>query len=105
MSKEDDDDGWWMMMMMMMMTWLWYDDDSNDDDDDDDEDDSNDDSNDDEDEDEWPMTYLMMLSNWTMSCQPGLPRAHQGQCMRYKQINHLSLQNPLWNHKITWRVS
>ena len=33
---------------------------------------------------QWPMTYLMMLSDWTMSCQPWPPRAHYGQWARYK---------------------
>ena len=28
---------------------------------------------------QWPMTYLMMLSDWTMSCQPWPPRARYGQ--------------------------
>ena len=41
---------------------------------------------------QWPMTYLMTLSDWTMSCQPGSPHAHHGQCMRYKQTT--------WAYKI-----
>ena len=28
---------------------------------------------------QWPMTYLMTLSDWTMSCQPWPPRARYGQ--------------------------
>ena len=28
---------------------------------------------------QWPVTDLMMLSDWTMSCQPGPPRARHGQ--------------------------
>ena len=33
---------------------------------------------------QWPMTYLMTLSDWTMSCQPWPPRACYGQRVRYK---------------------
>ena len=33
---------------------------------------------------QWPMTYLMTLSDWTMSCQPWPPRARYGQWARYK---------------------
>ena len=33
---------------------------------------------------QWPMTYLITLSDWTMSCQPWLPRARYGQWARYK---------------------
>ena len=33
---------------------------------------------------QWPMTHLMMLSDWTMSCQPWPPRARYGQWARYK---------------------
>ena len=28
---------------------------------------------------QWPVTYLMTLSDWTKSCQPGPPRARYGQ--------------------------
>ena len=28
---------------------------------------------------QWPMTYFMTLSDWTMSCQPWPPRARYGQ--------------------------
>ena len=28
---------------------------------------------------QWPVTYLMTLPNWTVSCQPGPPRARYGQ--------------------------
>ena len=28
---------------------------------------------------QWPMTYLMTLSDWTMSCQPWPPRARYGE--------------------------
>ena len=33
---------------------------------------------------QWPMTYLMTLSDWTISCQPWPPRARYGQWARYK---------------------
>ena len=33
---------------------------------------------------QWPMTYLMTLSDWTMSCQPWPPCARYGQWARYK---------------------
>ena len=33
---------------------------------------------------QWPVTYLMTLSDWTMSCQPWPPRARYGQWARYK---------------------
>ena len=33
---------------------------------------------------QWPMTYLMTLPDWTMSCQPWPPRARYGQWARYK---------------------
>ena len=32
----------------------------------------------------WPVTYLMMLSNWLMSCQAWPPLAHYGQWARCK---------------------
>ena len=28
---------------------------------------------------QWPVTYLMTLSDWTMSCQPWPPHARYGQ--------------------------
>ena len=31
------------------------------------------------------MTYLITLSDWTMSCQPGLPHAPHGQWPRWQQ--------------------
>ena len=34
---------------------------------------------------QWPVTYLMTLSDWTMSCQPGPPRARYGQWLRWQQ--------------------
>ena len=34
---------------------------------------------------QWPVTYLMMLFDWTMSCQPGPPRARHGQWPRWQQ--------------------
>ena len=34
---------------------------------------------------QWPVTYLITLSDWTMSCQPGPPRAHYGQWPRWQQ--------------------
>ena len=40
------------------------------------------------------MTYLMTLSDWTMSCQPGSSHAHHGQCTRYKQTT--------WAYKILY---
>ena len=33
---------------------------------------------------QWPVTYLMTLSDWTMSCQPWPPHARYGQWARYK---------------------
>ena len=34
---------------------------------------------------QWPVTYLITLSDWTMSCQPGPPRARYGQWPRWQQ--------------------
>ena len=34
---------------------------------------------------QWPVTYLMTLIDWTMSCQPGPPRARHGQWPRWQQ--------------------
>ena len=34
---------------------------------------------------QWPVTYLMAPFDWTMSCQPGTPRAHHGQWTRWQQ--------------------
>ena len=33
---------------------------------------------------QWPVTYLMTLPDWTMSCQSWPPRARYGQWARYK---------------------
>ena len=34
---------------------------------------------------QWPVTYLITFSDWTMSCQPGPPRACRGQWPRWQQ--------------------
>ena len=34
---------------------------------------------------QWPVTYLITLSDWTMSCQPGPPRVRYGQWPRWQQ--------------------
>ena len=34
---------------------------------------------------QWPVTYLMTLSDWTMSCQPGPPRDRYGKWPRWQQ--------------------
>ena len=50
---------------------------------------------------QWPVTYLMTLSNWTMSCQPGPPRAPHGQWLRWqldstrRKASEICLRPPL----------
>ena len=44
---------------------------------------------------QWPVTYLITLSDWTMSCQPWAPRACSQWSVSKVQINHSGLQNPL----------
>ena len=34
---------------------------------------------------QWPVTYLITLCDWTISCQPGPPRARHGQWLRWQQ--------------------
>ena len=34
---------------------------------------------------QWPVTYLITLSDWTMSCQPGPPCARHGQWPMWQQ--------------------
>ena len=43
---------------------------------------------------QWPMTYLMTLSDWTMSCQPWPPCARHAPRARYKQTT--------WAYKIVF---
>ena len=46
---------------------------------------------------QWPMTYLITLSDWTMSCQPWLPRARYGQWARYKYTT--------WAYRILYKIA